>query len=253
VAYTKTVFQNGGPPAISAEELNKMGDGILESISIATDARAWPKFDKVDPDQATWQENRPWERIDLPGDARFRVYNNGVKKQFNPFGSYTVRNGKIYPNGVVLYNAGVQNEPFTFVAYSAAPATVAWGSNDVQMSIGTGNGYYGGRIYTNAKIECDNFTQLKVTWEMTGTGTYKKAEMGLATATTDLANVVSIESSFYVPYVVSPQSSGNFALKTTTLDITGANGDYHIVVGIRDTNDYDFGTGTIRITKIELS
>ncbi|MFD2704246.1 DUF7483 domain-containing protein [Salibacterium lacus] len=31
MAYTKTTFQNQGPPAISAEELNKFGQGIEEA------------------------------------------------------------------------------------------------------------------------------------------------------------------------------------------------------------------------------
>lgn len=39
MAYTKTIFNNGAAPAVSAEELNKLGDGIIESLQNADNAK----------------------------------------------------------------------------------------------------------------------------------------------------------------------------------------------------------------------
>ena len=40
MAYQKTVFQSGGPPGISADELNKIGDGIEQAHVLAEQAGA---------------------------------------------------------------------------------------------------------------------------------------------------------------------------------------------------------------------
>jgi len=240
----------GGTP-LSQEKMNKIEQGIAY-------AEKWEKFDGIDPLITEYPENKLWERVDLrakSGDRCFRCYNNGRKIQLNPFSqgndtSTWVRDGAIYQGNKVIYEAGVQHVPLGFSAPIGSACTVDWGASAITISHPGGNEYWGGRIHTLSPIELDKYTKLRVTWEGYGPAVSGFGEMAIRSNLLLIDSESTLNDNYDLAY---SQKAAPFALTTTDLAIQAVTaGDWYLAIGLFHGNNYDFGAGSVVITKIEL-
>ena len=138
--YTKTVFVNGGPPAISAEELNKMGQGIAEAYALAERGYEITFGNGLD-GNVTITSNTTLTRDMYYNNL---TINSGVTLKTNGYKIFV--KGTLINNGIIDNSGGNGGNGTVSAAGSAGSAGVGGGNGDSGGggSAGTGGGGAGG-------------------------------------------------------------------------------------------------------------
>lgn len=256
-SYTKTVFNNGAAPALSAEELNKMGQGVEDAFANAAAARAWPKFYMTDPPLSEWQENRIWERTDVPitnlhNDRPYRVYIRGNKYNVNPFNTTlapVLNNGLVVDSNKTLWNSTSGGN----VGYTWAYDVVGNGSSNsltTTMNISATGMSFGGQYYF--LIDPQTVKRIDVTWSFTTNATYGYAFLGLDDGSSGFGSNFGGRTGGE-EYISRNSSTGGII--TQSLTVTGnysGFGSVYLFVGAETTAASSATSIDLQVHKIEL-
>lgn len=250
MVFSPTVFVNGGLPAISAEELNKFGQGIKGAHDVAEEARAWPQM-TTDPDQATWQKNRIWERTDLAsawGYERYRMYTfDGKKIQFNPFSGTQVQERvglvldgstpDVYDNGNFVITPFVKIPDGSGIINFNSGHILMDSNFDADIELGAA---------TSKPIEVDRYKYLQVTWAKERDNANARGVVGLIEQ-----KYTSGYSTWFNSDRISYETEyAAFTTRTDKLDISSVKGDFCVYVGLFNYN-YAL-SAKLYVYKIEL-